>query len=700
MTSVREESINKISVALVGNPNSGKTTLFNSLTGLNQRTGNFPGVTVDKKTGYFKVSKNRTIEIIDLPGTYSLYPKSIDEQVTFKIITNKNEKLDVVVVVADSSNFKRAMFLLTQVIDLNIPCVLALNMIDVAQNNGIVIDSKLLATKLGIPVVEINSKKGVGLSTLKNLFENDSVLKHKTKSFSLPKEYAVLSTKINSVDSLETLYTNFVQLINDKEKKTIFELENNVDLSEIQAKETLQRFDSISSIYQACVIQTDVKKTQTNFSKKLDDILTHKVWGLLIFGFILFTIFQAIFNFSAIPMDWIETFFANVSSWFIEVLPQGILTDLFVNGIIAGISGIVVFVPQIAFLFAFIVVLEDTGYMARVSFMMDRVMRFFGLSGRSIIPLIGGIACAVPSILSTRTISNWKERMITIMVTPLMSCSARLPVYTLLISLTVPNIFVFGFIQLQGLVFFLLYFLGTFLALLVGLVLKKFIKSSEGSFFVMEMPLYKLPRPRTVLYTIYEKVKVFLFDAGKVIFAVSVVLWFLTSFGPSEEFNAIEKKYATENKMLSESLIEEYKIKEQSEKLEASYAGIIGKKIEPLIAPIGYDWKIGIAIITSFAAREVFVGTMATIYSAKNTEDIVGVRDMMAAEINPKTGQKMYSLALGASLLVFYAFSMQCISTIAVVYRETKHWKWPLIQFVYMGVLAYLSSYLVYHLFS
>lgn len=599
------------------------------------------------------------------------------------------------------------MLLTTQIIDLEIPCILVLNMIDVAYSNGLQIDGKLLSTKLGLQVVSINSKTGNGVSELKHKIADEIVLTHKGTASILSVFSESLCKGIKNVYPNQSTYLGFVKLLNDKKVATAnginltsFEKENNVDLNELQAKETLQRFDLITNINNACVLQSNVVKSQTNFTKKLDNILTHKVGGLLIFFIILFIIFQAIFNFSSLPMEWIEFMFANLSTWFVKVLPTGILTDLFVNGIVAGLSGIVVFVPQIAFLFAFIVILEDTGYMSRVSFMMDKIMRAFGLNGRSIIPLIGGIACAVPSILSTRTISNWKERIITIMVTPLMSCSARLPVYTLLISLTVPNIYLFGFIQLQGFVFFLLYFLGAFFALIIGLVLKKIIKTSENSFFIMEMPLYKWPKLTTVLYTIYEKIKVFLLEAGKIILAISVVLWFLTSFGPSKEFSEIEKKYSIENKEISEEIAADYKLKEQSEKLEASYAGIIGKKIEPLIAPIGFDWKIGIAVITSFAAREVFVGTTATIYSAKNGDDIVGVRDMMANEINPKTGKKMYTLAVGASLLVFYAFSMQCISTIAVVYRETKHWKWPLIQFVYMGVLAYLSSYLVFNLLS
>lgn len=703
------ETEKKITVALVGNPNSGKTTLFNSLTGLNQRTGNFPGVTVDKKIGFCKVDKNLTLEIIDLPGTYSLFPKSIDEQVAFDVITNSEHvnKPNVVVVVADSSNFKRSMLLTTQVIDLEIPCILVLNMIDVAYSNGLQIDSKLLSIKLGLQVVSINSKKGSGVLELKQKIADEIILKNKGITSNLSVFNESLSQSIQRVYPNQSIYLGFVKLLNKKKiattngiNLTSFEKENNIDLNELQAKETLQRFDLITNINNACVIQSNVTKSQTNFTKKLDNILTHKVGGLLIFFTILFIIFQAIFNFSSLPMEWIEFMFSNLSMWLVKVLPTGILTDLFVNGIVAGLSGIVVFVPQIAFLFTFIVILEDTGYMSRVSFMMDKIMRAFGLSGRSIIPLIGGIACAVPSILSTRTISNWKERIITIMVTPLMSCSARLPVYTLLISLTVPDIYFFGFIQLQGFVFFLLYFLGAFFALIIGLILKKIIKTNENSFFIMEMPLYKWPKLTTVLHTIYEKIKMFLLEAGKIILAISIVLWFLTSFGPSKEFKEIEQKYSVENKKVTAEVAEDYKIKEQSEKLEASYAGIIGKKIEPLIAPIGFDWKIGIAIITSFAAREVFVGTMATIYSAKNGDDIVGVRDMMANEINPKTGKKMYTLAVGASLLVFYAFSMQCISTIAVVYRETKHWKWPLIQFIYMGVLAYLSSYLVFNLLS
>jgi ferrous iron transport protein B len=400
--------------------------------------------------------------------------------------------------------------------------------------------------------------------------------------------------------------------------------------------------------------------------------------------------FQAVFQWSSYPMDLIDLFFTNASIWVSNTLPPGVFNDLIVNGILAGIGGIVIFVPQIAFLFAFIAFLEDTGYMARVSFLTDRLLKVVGLNGRSIIPLLSGAACAVPAIMSARTISSWKERIITIMVTPLMSCSARLPVYTLIISMIIPEEMYFGVFNLQGLVLMSFYLLGFVAAILIAFILKFIIKTNEKSFFIMEMPSYKIPDWKTVIYTIIEKVKIFLFDAGKIIIAISVVLWLLSSYGPSENFKEIENKY--QGIEGSSGLI-------ASEKLEFSYAGIIGKTIEPVIKPLGFDWKIGISLITSFAAREVFVGTMSTIYSVGD-DDIISIRDRLKNEKNKETGEAFFTPAVGISLMLFYAFAMQCMSTIAIVYRETNSIKWPLIQFLYLTILAYLSSFFAFQLLS
>ncbi len=651
----------RLKVALIGNPNCGKSTLFNVLTGLNQSTANFPGATVDKKTGFAKIQnasgKNISVEFLDLPGSYSLNAKSLDEKIAVELLQDKNhpDHPDVTIFVADASNLKRSLFLATQIIDLKIPMVIALNMMDVVKKRGMEINSELLSEKLGVKIIPISAREEKGIDFLKN--EIISEIKISAKEI-LPKES-----------------------IADKN----------------DAQQTIERYRLIMEIISGC-LKLKTKEDSDVFSSRTDKILTHKIWGYAIFLFILFLIFESVFVIAAYPMQWIETLFIFFSQVSAAYLPEGKFSDLLVNGVLAGLSGIAVFVPQIALLFFFIAILEDTGYMARVSFIMDRVMRKFGLNGRSVIPLLSGVACAIPAIMSTRTISNWKERLITIMVVPLMSCSARLPVYTLLISLVIPSEREFGFFNMQGVVLMLLYLLGFIAAIACAFAMKYLIKSKERSFFIMELPPYRSPRWKNVGLMIIDRVKVFLFEAGKVIIAVSIVLWFLASHAPGNRFEQIEKKYAASPPT---SLLEERGSRgEASEKLEASYAGILGKIIEPAIKPLGFDWKIGIALVTSFAAREVFVGTMATIYSVGNEDNTQSIREKMFAEKNPHTGEKVYSLAVGISLMLFYAFAMQCMSTLAVVYRETKSIKWPVIQFIYMGVLAYLASFIAYNLFK
>jgi ferrous iron transport protein B len=664
-------------VALVGNPNAGKSTLFNALTGLNQKTGNFPGVTVDKKSGFFRIKNNSTIDsyrVIDLPGTYSLFPKSPDEKVACEVLLNENEidYPDIIISVADATNLKRSLLLTTQLIDLSIPVILALNMSDEANDKGILIDAELLQKELGIPVVFLNSRKEVGIDILKN--------------------------NINEIKSIDVKTGNF----NKENKRDFFNKFLNIDsfnkqLKKEEEQDTINRFKAIGKIIDQCV------KYKDNFSvyrvtEKIDNYLTHPVFGFVTFLTVLFLVFQSIFYLAEFPMNWIESFFEWSGNSLSTILPEGFINDLLVNGILAGLSGVVVFVPQIALLFGFISLLEDSGYMARVSFMMDKLMRQVGLNGRSVIPLISGVACAVPAIMGTRTISNFKERIITILVTPLMSCSARLPVYTLLISLMVDNSDQDSFFSKKGLYLFIMYLLGFFMALLIAFVLSKFMKSKQRTFFIMEMPVYRVPQLKTILITIYSKVKVFLIDAGKIIVAVSILLWWLSSNGPTKEFEQIEKKYASEE--FNKISVEELNSIKASEKLEHSYVGKLGKFIEPVITPLGFDWKIGISLITSFVAREVFVGTMATIYSSGDSEDEVKIRDRMNNEINPATGNKKYDNAVCWSLLIFYAFAMQCVSTLAVVYKETKKLKWALIQFIYMSSLAYFSSWMVYQWMS
>lgn len=670
------------SIALIGNPNSGKSTLFNSLTGLHQKTGNYSGVTVDKHYGSYK-HHNVEYQLTDLPGTYSLYPKSIDEEVACKALLSNSEKIDVVVIVVDSSNLKRHLLLATQVIDLKKPCVMALNMIDEAEKNNITIYKEELEKLLGISVIATNSRNKEGIKELKEAIINAKVSDTIFYNFEKQKQL------FPNADSYEQIITSQFSI-----KQTKNELIKGFELAD-----NIHRFAKINYIVAKCIKQPE--QLSKSITQKLDSFFTHKIFGFAFFFLVLLIIFQFIFYVAEYPMTWIEEGFSYLMNLTATSLPQGQFNDLLVNGILAGISGIVVFVPQIALLFFFIAILEDTGYMARASFILDKVMRRFGLNGKSVIPMISSVACAVPSIMSTRTITNWKDRIITILVTPLISCSARLPVYTLLISIMFAGKQTFLGFNYQGLVLMAMYLLGFAAALLAALVLKRFLKTSEKSYFIMELPVYRKPQWQTVAVLVFDKVKVFLFDAGKIILAISVVLWFLTSHAPSNSFDTIETKY---NKIIvatnNDSIKTIYEAQMQSEKLEASYAGILGKKMEPVIKPLGFDWKIGIALITSFAAREVFVGTMATIYSSGDSENTETLREKLIAEKNFETQQPSYSNAVCWSLLVFYVFAMQCMSTLATTYRETKHWKWPAIQLVFMTGLAYLSSFVIYSVFS
>jgi len=687
-----------IKIALAGNPNSGKTTLFNAFTGLKQKVGNYPGITVEKKSGRTELSKEFSADVIDLPGTYSLFPKSMDEQVAQQVLCNNTDEdyPDVTVIIADATNLRRSIFLLTQVIDLNMNVVLALNMVDIATKKGILVNVNLLSQELGIEVVAINARKGKGIESLKEAIINTISVKPKKPFLDVTKIFKVVIEKANLIRGVENGYASFLSLC---KQKLSGEVLNRCALNQLckqyeiiperaQAKETVKRYKAIDK-----VILSTVKKGAPSgkyqFTKKMDDLLIHPVFGYVIFLSVLFVIFQAVFSWSAYPMDLIDGIFVELQRVTAATLPEGLLNDLVVNGILAGLGGIVIFVPQIAFLFAFIAFLEDTGYMARVSFITDKLLRGVGLNGRSIIPLLSGAGCAIPAIMSARTISSWKERIITIMVTPLMSCSARLPVYTLIIAMIIPAEEFMGF-NLQGLVLMAFYLIGFVAAIVVAFLMKFIIKSKERSYYIMEMPSYKIPDWKTVAYTIIEKVKFFLFDAGKIIIAISIVLWFLSSFAPGDKFKQIEQEWA--GKADAEMHI-------SADKLEVSYAGMIGKTIEPAIKPLGFDWKIGISLITSFAAREVFVGTMSTIYSVGDN-NIQSIQERLKDVKNQDTGEAFFTPAVGISLMLFYAFAMQCMGTVVIVYRETGHWKWPLIQFLYMGVLAYLSSFIAYQLLS
>ena len=703
----------ELNIALVGNPNSGKSSLFNSLTGLNQKVGNFPGVTVDKKTGSCRISEKRSATIIDLPGTYSLYPKRADEWVAYRVLLGQDEdiKPDMVLLVADASNLKRNLLFCSQIIDLKIPVVIALTMVDLAKKKDTEIDIAGLERELGVSIVPVNPRKNKGIPQLKKSI--DFLIDNLQGG--IPSDfidmYSLAEKPVQAIKQLMPGISNYAavhHLINHEHFKLNNSLQKNIEQVEVdnkfnatktQAEEIVMRYARIKRIMQQTVVEGDPLQ-KTLFTEKLDNILLDRKWGYLILIFVLFLLFQSVFWIAHYPMDAIEWSFGKISGWLTNVLPQGWFSDLFINGFVAGLSGIMVFVPQIMILFGIITLLEDTGYMARIGFLTDKLMRKVGLNGKSVMPMISGFACAVPAIMSARSIENRKERLLTIMITPLMSCSARLPVYTILIALVIPSKLYFGFLSLQGLVMMALYLLGTVMALIVAYIMKWFINIKEKSFFILELPVYRSPRWKNVAFTMVEKAKIFLFDAGKVIIVISMLLWGLSTYGPKSKMGAVTAKYEQlkqNNPLQVDELDKQYK----TELLQNSFAGSLGKTIEPVIRPLGYDWKIGIALITSFAAREVFVGTMATLYSvgedAKQNSNTLTQK--MEAARRPD-GSKVYDLATGLSLLVFYVLAMQCMSTLAIVKRETRSWKWPTIQLVYMTGLAYLISWVVYVAFK
>ncbi|MGZ3918249.1 MAG: ferrous iron transport protein B [Flavisolibacter sp.] len=697
-----------IHIALVGNPNSGKTSLFNCLTGLNQRVGNFPGVTVDKKSGSTALSDHLTGNIIDLPGTYSLYPKRLDEWVSYKVLMNQDKDIraDVYVVVVDASNLKRNLLFCSQIIDLKKPVVVALTMLDLANKKGIEIDLPELERELGVPVVSVNPRKQKGIIQLKKAIEQTASHQYKIPVRDFIENRSLASGPIEELQKVlphASDYSAIHYLINHEEfelnhglQEVIEDIERKhaFNPTRTQATEILQRYSRIKHIMQVAVSEPDPLQ-QTILTDKLDNILLHRTWGYFILLAVLFILFQSVFYLAQYPMTWIEMLFSSISSTLSQALPQAWWSDMIINGLVAGLSGILVFVPQIMILFGLITLLEDTGYMARISFLTDRLMRTVGLNGKSVMPLISGFACAVPAIMSARNIENRKERLLTILITPLMSCSARLPVYTILIGLVIPNTYLLGFFSVQALVMMGLYLLGLAMGLLVSFVAKWFIHIKERSFFILELPTYRPPRLKNIVQTMVNKAKIFVTDAGKVIMIISLILWFLSSFGPGR-MKAAEEKYTLEiarHPAAADSL----KVELNAAKLENSYAGILGRSIEPAIKPLGYDWRIGIALITSFAAREVFVGTMATLYSVGENDKGLLLRDKLRAA-RKEDGSPLFTLATGVSLMLFYLFAMQCMSTLAITRRETKTWKWPLIQFGYMTTIAYIMSFIGYQL--
>ncbi len=695
--------IKTINIALIGNPNTGKTSVFNALTGLNQKVGNYPGITVEKKQGICKLNRTIKARILDLPGTYSLNASSMDESVVIELLLNKNDLdfPDVVVLVTDVENLKRNLLLFTQIKDLEIPTVLVINMSDQMKRKGISIDIELLEKQLNTNIVLISTREKTGIDSLKETLINyrniptspildpltiDEAyfqsLKHAFPNQSLYKLWLVITQDVN-----------FTKLERQKVPDSAdFKTQSQSYLKKLQQRETIKRYQIINKILKE-TYQVN-KEEATDLRSRLDNILIHKFWGYVIFFIILLSIFQAIFDWSSIPMDLIDSTFVQLSEAVNNYLPPGVLTNLIAEGVIPGLGGIVIFIPQIAFLFLFISILEETGYMSRVVFLMDRGLRRYGLNGKSVIPLISGTACAIPAVMATRNIESWKERLITILVVPFTTCSARLPVYLILISLVIPNQRFLG-ISYQGLTLMGLYFLGFLMAIVSASLMNKILKTSTKSYFVVEMPNYKLPLLKNVGITVWEKTRAFVVEAGRIILAISILLWVMASYGPGENFSNAEDIVKT-NAAYENISAAELEIKIASYRLEHSYIGILGKSLEPAIAPLGYDWKIGIALISSFAAREVFVGTLATIYSVGNDSQET-IKNKMSAEIRPD-GTPLFNLASGISLMLFYAFAMQCMSTLAIVKKETNGWKWPLIQLVAMTFIAYFAALIVYQI--
>ena len=671
---------NKKQILLVGNPNVGKSTVFNLLCNKKQKTGNYAGVTVASHSGDYDY-QGEHVEIIDLPGSYSIYPTSEDEAILSKFLIKEQDQYSGVVYILEALSIKRGLLLFQQIQDLGIPILLVVNQIDQAERRGINIDIEQLAKELNVTVLQANAKENQGIEELRAEICKGNFTKSDTVSFDIPTEHKGLVFKILAETKEENQYKIWTLLSSDTylgKIETVHDQLNNDEVKclvpkRLQTQETIRRYQEIDKV----ISKVLSKKPQFKelLTEKLDKVLVHPFWGYVIFGLILLIIFQSVFFLAEYPMNWISDFFLWFSAFANEQLPAGPINSLLANGIIPGVGGIMVFAPQIGILLYFLYLLEDSGYMARVIFLMDRFLRPFGLNGKSIVPLVSGTACAIPAIMSTRNIENVKERLITILVTPFMTCSARLPVYSIIIGLIIPNEYFIG-ISYKAIALMAMYFLGFFTSLMASLILKKIIKSNAKSFLVMDLPSYKMPLFGYDFKIVLGKVWEFITGAGKIIFFFSIVIWFFSYIGPKQndqEFVATDVK------------------------LEQSYLAKMGKSIEPAIAPLGYDWKMGVGILTSFVAREVFVGTMSTLYSLDDEAPEGKIIDKMRADVKPN-GDKVYSFATGISILFFYAFAMQCVSTLAVVYRETKSWKWTMAQLFGMSGLAYIASLIVYQI--
>lgn len=698
-------------IALLGNPNCGKSSVFNLLTGLRQHTGNFPGVTVEQRSGRCVPPRGQAFRVVDFPGTYNLYPTSKDEQVVFDVLTHRDHPdfPDLVLYVLDATHIDQHLLLLSQVRDLGLPAVIGLNMVDRAEKSGLKVDIPLLADALNLRVIPINGQNGNGIPDL--ILALQKTLEANKKDFYNPIEYQPADQINDLVHSIKTYlpavasaysalivahhYATLTWLKDDQKDH----IEDQVHRSgfntlQFQYEEIMTRYNIIDDIVNRCVKREEIKRN--DHTRSIDKVVTHPIAGPMIFFGILMVIFQSVFAWSEKPMEWIEWLFNTTGHQVRYILGSGWLSSLLVDGVLAGLGGVLVFIPQIAFLFLLITMLEESGYMARAVYLFDRIMQRFGLNGRSLVALVSGTACAIPAIMSTRTISSHRERLTTIMVTPFISCSARLPVYALLVGMMVPKGFWLGVLSYQGLVFTGLYMLGGLTALLAAIIIHRRIKTGEQSHLMISLPDYQWPRIQNVLIVVWTKVASFVREAGKIIIIISVVLWFLASFGmPGKMDDAVQ----TATAIAKQAGMDEQEISDRiaAAKLEASFAGQLGKSIEPLIEPMGFDWKVGIALITSFAAREVFVGTMATIYSmGSSDDDSARIRDRMHEEVHPVSGKKIYNFGMMLSLLLFYVFAMQCMSTLAVVRKETGSWRWPIIQFLMMTGLAYVVSLSVY----
>ena len=688
----------KITISVLGNPNSGKTTVFNLLTGLNQKVSNYPGITVERKVAKIKLDANVKLQLEDLPGTYSIIPQSIDEQIVsttiLEWIKNPIKRPDAILYVADITNLRRNMFFLTQLLPLDIPIILLLNMIDISPQN--IIDNKLLQKNMGIfKVIPFSASKKIGLNTLKESivsFPTDQIVKHSYMPLSSEYKKIIypLTTEIAELYAIPDSIAeqlSFSLLCNGKglgylnlEQKKINKvlsaralILNNISKDMIHHLKTMEadlRYIYIDELLVSSnyFIVKDIETVSS--SEKIDKILTHSFLGPIIYVAILYFIFQSVFTWATIPMNYIDSTINSFGTYIYSIMPEGIFRGLIVDGIITGVGAVIIFLPQIILLMFLMSILEDTGYMTRVTFIMDRFMKKIGLHGKSILPIMTGYACAIPGIIATRTIDSWKERLITILILPLISCSARLPVYTLMISAFIPDVYIYNFINLQGLMMVGMYFLGTITAFILAKVFSKFLSEKSNSTFIIELPPYRVPVFKSIFKQVYNRGKLFLVDAGKIIMMISIIIWFLASF-PRDNQNV--------------SIIDK------------SYAGKIGHFIEPIIEPLGFDWKVGIGLITSFAAREVVVSTLSTIYNIQDNENsMINLKQSMKDDINPDSGHHIYTPLVAVSFMIFYVYAAQCMATFAVVRRETNTWKWPIFMIIYMTLLAYFMSFFVF----